>query len=293
MTDYRRFWLKNSKEEIYDLQTMVSFMNNPANLGFSKTYTGLRLGDRMLIIDEHADLKQVTGELLFFGDTNAQRYQRYFDFINFIKFKPLTLFYMPPYIEYEEDAYYSGVTITVLDKSEVSRDDSIMHCPINMQMLSHWQTKTRTIEVTSEYSGGKKYPNKFPYSYGGNGFTNISINNPGTEDVGMIIHINGESINPRLVLANSDGTYGICKLNGTFDYAVINSIDTQESLNLIVEGLEAANPLNYQDLSVGSPNNIEVTFLKAKTGVSRLAFTTENTFTGTLVIEYTPIYATV
>lgn len=296
---YRAFWLINSKGERYDFTSTLSFLHEPKNLGFTKKYDSLRLGDRVKLLSEEVNFLAVEGDLLFIADDIQSEYDKYFDFVNYIKFKPLTLYYQTPN---RVTPFHADILITKLEKSEVKHEDSILHCPISMQMLSHWMDEP----LIKTYSGatvvdGKIYRlengvavgHEHAYAYPGNALHNILLRNDGTEEVGLIITIVNAIRNPELVISNDDGIYGKCKLLGTFSKVIINAIDNVESLKLYRDGTELENPMNYQDLSVGSPEDIAVTFLKLKPGDSSLSLSSDNTYLGNVVIEYTPTYATV
>lgn len=292
---YRAFWLVNSKGERYDFTSALSFFYEPKNLGFSKKLDSLRLGDKVRILNEEVQFLTVEGDLLFIADDIQTEYEKYFEFVNYLKHKPLSLYYQTPN---RFTPFHADIVVTKLEKSEVKHEDSILHCPISMQMLSHWMDET----VSQIYDGsgqveGKIYyidqGHKHAYAYPGNTLHNILLRNDGTEDTGLIITILNPITNPRLSMSNADGVYGECKLVGSFDRVIINATDNVESLTLYQGGSELANPMNYQDLSVGNPENIAVTFLKLKPGDSSLSLYSEGTYSGKVMIEYTPTYATV
>ena len=291
----RAFWLVNSKGERYDLLSTLTFLHEPKNLGFVKTIESLRLGNRAKLLNEEVSFLSVEGEVLFINDLISTEYEKYFEFVNFIKYKPLVLYYQTPN---RNTPFHADIIITKLEKTEVDYEDSILHCPISMQMMSHWMDEpiTQTYNGASAVNGKIYYVgqgHEHPYSYPGEALHNILLRNEGTEDTGLIITILDAITNPRLTISNSDGTYGECKLTGSFDKVIVNAVDNIEELKLYLNGSELENPMNYQDLSVGNPEDISVTFLKLKPGDSSLSLYSNGNYLGRVMIEYTPMYATV
>lgn len=287
----RRFWLKNADGATYQLTNCNVFMNDPSGLGFSKTYSTLRLGDNDIVTSQMANLSQIQGDVLFMNASNYLQYQEYLNFIKFLSRRPIQLFYKTPNLD---QAYFCDCLVVQLDKSEISRD-GILHAPISVKMTSFWQTAQLNEQtVLPGTNGGKVYSLVRPYAYGGSIMNNIEIYNNGTIDAGLIIEINGEATNPQINFYDAnDIQYGVAKLEGTFDYVEINSVDKDENITLESDGAVLANPASYQDLSIGSPSELLVTFVKLKPGKNTLSVSFSNTFAGNVKLSWRDTYVSV
>lgn len=290
---YRKFWLINANNERYDLteQQGNAFLDSPDNLGFSRSLNVLRLGNSEIVNSIETDLNSVTGDLIFYKQTNETKYQNYFDFAQFIRFQPLFLYYLPPNTVYP---YYAEVYVLSLGKSEVNYSTGVLSCPVTYKRTTNWLTANEVV-VTSDnsiLSGGKEYPLDRPYYYMGNSLSNVALTNSGSDEVGMIIEIDGTCVNPQFTIYQNGTQYGVCKLTGTFDYVRINSIETEEEIYLEYNGSTLSNPTSYQDLSVGDGESA-VTFVKLKVGASNMVWAFANTFTGSVTIRYRNSYITV
>lgn len=290
---YRKFKLLNGVGEEYLLTDKSNkvFGNNPQGLGYSKTLSILRLGDDNYVPYSIINLDQMTLELLFYDDSNANKYQAYVDFINFLSHKPLYIMYQRP----NSFTWFRRAVETLsLTKTEVSLD-SMLHCNLQLQTLSFWEDGTsNVIETSQQLETGKIYPLVYPFTYGGSSLDGISLRSIGMLDSPLEITINGTVVNPQYILYDeNDNVYGRGKLNGTFDYVYVNSDEANEALVLEKNGAYLDNTLSFQDLTVGSPNEIYVTFLKIKTGLNKIRFIVDGGFTGTVKLEWRNRYVSV
>lgn len=267
----RQFYLENSLGNRYELtnKNFKQFLNEPNGLGFVKNLTVLRLGNDELITDEQFSMPSISGEVLFY-DNLENAYQDYLEFINFIRYTPIKLYYLPPNLLFP---YYIECSITQVDKSEYQRE-GYLSCPITFYGYTLWQnSQESSLTVTnSESSDGKYYELVRPYHYSGNSLNSIRINNNGDVPIGFEFEIEGSVTNPRLTAIYNDVIYGLLKLNGTFDVVKVNSNDIEESIYLENNGSVVTNPLSYQDLSIAD-GVASITFFKLKVGESRLSFT--------------------
>lgn len=285
---YRKFWLENAQKDIFDLTSENSFLNDPKGLGFTKTYATVRLGDSERVTSQMFNLLEHDGEILFMGGDNARRYELYFQFMKFLSRPPIQIYYQPPNTL---TPYVRSMNFIQLDKGETDLS-GILRCHFKIKFLSFWQNSaTRNLIVEPDTDSGKHYPLTRPLLYGGAVFNNIQVFNDGTLDAGMIIEINGECKDPQINFFQDGMQYGGVKLNGEFDHVLINSNDENEDLIIERKGLILANPMQYQDLSIGS--NIYVTFVKLKAGLTTLTVTFGNTFTGNVKFRWRDTYVSV
>ena len=294
MAEYRKFWLVNSLGNRYDftLKNSKIFLNAPQGFGFVRNYGAKQIGNSEIITSQQFQLTDIVGELLFYANSNGVIYQDYQDFIQFVKFKPLEFHYQTPN---ELGDYYSEVLFIQADKSEISVD-GIMHVNVVFHRLTEWLTsKDFVITLTNTPTDeGKHYELKRPYHYAGTTLSNTPISNNGTDDVGFVLTIDGEVQNPTFTLTQEGDTYGICKINGTYDYVQINSVEKDETLYLERNGSVITNPEAYQDFSVANGSSY-ITWCKFRVGQSILNFTCGNidTFDGTITISFKNSYVSV
>ena len=280
---YRKFYLENSLGKQFQLadKDVKVFLDGPTGLGFSNTLTTLRLGNSLKVTDEQIVMPTISGNILFY-DTCSMAYQNYTDFANFIQYTPLKLYYLPPnlLIPYFVEGYISS-----LEKSQFDHDSGYISCTMTFSATSLWKNfkvneyETKNIKET----GGKYYDLVRPYHYSGSSLNTIRISNNGDIPVGFKFEVNGSITNPMLTAVQNGEAYGLLKLNGTFDYIIVNSNDAEQSIYLENEGSILSNPLRYQDLSIAD-GVADITFYKLKVGETYFAFTGDNvnTFDGTV-----------
>lgn len=292
--DYRKFWLINSLGNRYDFTEDIHiFLESPAGLGFSRDYTSLKVGNSELITSQQFKLTDVTGNVMFMHATNGEKYQAYQDFVQFIKYKPLELHYQTPN---NLGSYHCDVYITAVTKTEVDSSSSILSCPITMHRTTEWLTDEDTIFNLNNdpIEEGKHFDLVYDYHYAGTNLQGTTITNNGTDDVGFVLEVFGEVQNMQFTLSQGGEVYGICKINGTYDYVMIDSVERTETIYLERNGSVITNPEQYQDFTIANGQSY-LTWAKLRVGQSTFAFTSGNidTFNGTVKISFKTSYATV
>lgn len=291
MADVREFWLVNSKGVKYSLHRLNVFLNTPSGLGYSVDTDVVNLGNSSFIASESYNLGSAEGEVIFLGSRKAV-YQEYFDFTNFLYFRPITLHYKTPN---SNDSFFCQVRVISLEKSEVGQD-GILRCPIQMYRQTLWYNDTlHTLEARNVSVEGKSYPLYRPYHYGAISTQNIEIYNAGVADAPMTVEVLGRSTDTMFNLFDENNVrYGAAKILGTYDKIFIDSDDLNEDIQLERDGSVIPNAINYQDLTVGDPRQVYVTFLKLKPGTSRLTFNFgSGEFNGYVRVKWRNAYVTV
>lgn len=294
MADYRKHWLINALGDRYDFtdKNTFVFLNAPQGFGFSRSFTSLKVGNSELVTSQQFELTDIVGELCFYAEDNGEVYEDYRRFIQFAKHKPLEFHYQTPN---EINSYYCDVLFIEADKSEIGTDGAL-RVPVTFHRLTEWlNDEDYTIVLTNTSSDdGKYYDLIRDYHYAGSDLSNTVINNEGTDDVGFLIEIDGEVQNPQFTLTQSGEQYGICKINGTYDFVQIDSVERTESMYLERNGSAITNPEQYQDFTIRN-GSAYLTWCKFKVGQTQFTFTCGNieTFTGTITIRFKNSYATV
>lgn len=289
---YRKFWLENGIGNLFYLTEKQYnwFLADPDGLGLTINYSSIKLSDSEVITSKDYELMTVGGDLLFYAETNEQKYEDYFNFLRFVARTPIYLHYQTPN---NTESYRTLVQLTNLEKTEVD-EDGILHCPISFKRLSLWFGDTlNVIDVGNEIDNGKDYPLTRPYSYGAISYENMSILNNGMVEAPLLIEITGSVTDPVYSLSQDGVVYGRGKIIGTYDYVSIDSDDANENIILKVGDSTIANAVNYQDLTVGSPNEIYVTFLKARAGISTLRLNLPDGFEGRVRVTWRNAYLSV
>jgi hypothetical protein len=292
---YRKFWLINALGNRYDFTDSTkspSFLNNPLGLGFRRSYTSLVVGNSELITSQQFMLTDIQGDLLFYDGTTGNKYQQYQDFIQFAKFKPLELHYQTPN---DLKSYYCDVLFIQADKTEV-KSNGVLTVPVMFHRLTEWLNDEdySIILVNDSTDNGKYYNLIRNYHYAGTTLQNTPINNNGTDDVGFIIEVNGECQNLQFTLTQRGEQYGICKINGTYDYIMIDSVERTESMYLERNGSAITNPEQYPDFTIRNGASY-LTWCKFRVGETILNITMGNidTFDGNIVIRFKNSYVSV
>lgn len=286
---YRKFYLENNKGNIFTFtkESIKSFFNEPQGLGFQKNISGYTLGNKSIILTSSYNFPTITGSLLFYN-SREQAYQDYFDFVSFISFEPIKLYYLPPNTIHP---YFCDVEIIQGDKSEYK--NGMLEIPLQLQMTSHWQDADETIiETENATNDGKYYDLERDYFYGANGLDNIELSNTGNDEVGFIVEVIGNVVNPQWTIYQNNEVVGSCKINGTYDYVKVNSRDGEQEIYLENNGSVVVNPATYQDLSISGGI---LTFCRLKVGQAKMVFTAGNiaTFTGSVKVHLRNSYISV
>ena len=292
---YRKFWLINSLGNRFDFtsKTNDGFLHLPEGLGFSRSFSSIKIGNSELVTSHQFNLTDIKGEMLFAFGSNGDIYEHYFNFIQFAKFKPLELHYQTPN---NLTSYHCDVLFTQADKTEIDFQDHMLHIPVVFHRLTEWLTdKDETYVMSNDpLDEGKYHDLIYDYHYAGTNLSNTNLNNNGTDDVGFIFEVFGEVQNIQFSLTQAGETYGICKINGTYDYIRIDSVERSESIYLEYEGSSITNPEIYQDFTIRNGASY-LTWCKLRVGQSQFAFTCGNieTFDGIVRIRFKNSYASV
>ena len=288
MAEYRKHWLINALGERYDFTNENSkwFLENPKGFGFKRAYSSQSVGNSELITSQQFTLTDIQGELLFYADSTGSKYEDYQNFIQFAKYKPLEFHYQTPN---QLTSYFCDVLFVQADKGEVSPEDSMLHIPVTFHKLTEWLDDTDyTVVLRNEPIGeGKYYELIRPYHYAGTNLSGTPIVNNGTDDVGFILTIDGEVSNPQFMLTQYGDSYGICKINGTYDFLQIDSVERTEKIYAERNGSVITNPEQYQDFTIRN-GNAYLTWCKFRVGETLFSFTCGNidTFDGTIQINF-------
>lgn len=294
MAEYRNFSLVNGNNASWPLSDpkFKVFGADPQGLGMSVSSSYMRLGDDELLTYEQYSMVDKTLTIMFYDDTLRKIYKRYYDFVKFLTIKDIYLLYETPM---SSTTYRMKVQVGSLSKGEVSADNSALSCSLVLHPLTFWEDNIKnSIEVGNVVEDGKEYPLDRPYFYGNADASNIQIESVGTIAAPIEITINGEVTDPQYSMYDEENNLiGTGKFIGTFDSVYVNSDEAEETIRLTQNGVVVENPYNYQDLTIGQADQTYITFLKLPIGLTRIAFSLESTFDGTVKVEWRNRYVSV
>lgn len=293
--DVRDFKLSNGNNAMWTLTdpSIESFATNPSGLGFNSESQYMRVGNDNLLTYSQYSMETKSFDVMFYGKRREDMYKMYFDFVKFLMVEPIYLIYVPV----GGKTYRMKVKVESLGKTEIDPSTSALVCPMAMTPLSFWEDnkiKATTVQTTNKL-GGKNYPLERPYYYAPAQFSNVSLDCQGTLPSAIEIEINGNisGVQYSLLDAN-DVVYGVGKITGSYDHVIINTDEAEENILLENGGVQIPDPYNYQDLTVGSPDAIKVTFVQLKPmEVSKMNFILGLGFEGSVTIRWRDRYLTV
>lgn len=195
----RKFKIRNSKGIEFDLMREDAFFSSPSGLGTAVKATYLQIGHRFIQTENKVEQKKPSGKIYFAG------YQQYEEFVNVIKFTPLTLIYVP----YGETEMYLDIGSYELNLGEIEHKSNRLTCSIKMTATSIWYKSIRILKNEGNQTR-KKYPYTYPYQYADFAAGTISINNHSELPAGIKLVILGPVKNPswRLVQNGLDILHG-------------------------------------------------------------------------------------
>lgn len=265
----RHFSLINGAGVTWDITSKETFATNPSGLGFGTDSSYIRVGNDSVITYEQFSMGNKTFDIMFMGDTLAEIYQRYNDFISFILKKDIYLVYKTPS---SENSYRMKVYVTSLGKGEVSADNSALTCPIVLMPLSFWEDNIEN-EVSSTTLGTK------------------TINSIGQLPTPLTIEVTGSVKNLSYNLTDGNNVLiGAGKLTGTYSSVEVVAEESEERITLKQSSTTVANPYNYQDLNLVAPR---LTFLQLVNGTNKITLSSEQSFSGTVKLKWRNRYLSV
>lgn len=268
---YRKFYMTNGNGQTVHFSNHSSsiFLNNPSGLGFSQALTTTQYADR-LVSEASQNFPSVSGEILFYDGTRADKYEEYNSFVDFLTCLPLTFYYEIPTVP--ALTFSLEVDVTSIEKTEV-KTDGMMRCNFTLQGLSRWKGDTVTITGTG---------------------TTYTLTNNGQMPCGFEITLEGSMENPYFTLEQDGELYGEAKFDSSsaFSSVYVNSNDGEQDIVLERGGSVLPNPLSYQDLSI-SNGAIYVTFIKLAKGESTLTIGFDSGSLSNVNIVFVPLFRSV
>lgn len=265
----RHFSLINGAGVTWDITTRETFATNPSGLGFGTDSSYIRVGNDSVITYEQYAMQNKEFDIMFMGDTLAEIYQRYNNFVSFLLNKDIYLVYKIPS---SENSYRMKVYVTSLGKGEVSADTSALTCPLVLMPLSFWEDNIEN-EVSATSLGTK------------------TINSIGQLPTPLTIEVTGSVKNLSYNQTDaSNNVLGAGKLTGTYTSIEVVAEESEERIVLKNNSTTIENPYNYQDLNLTAP---KLTFLQLVNGTNKITLSSETSFSGTVKLKWRNRYLSV
>lgn len=294
----REFKLANSNTErtgvFYSFMDPQHYLASPTGLGLNASINTITIGERDSVVSKKYAHQNISGKLYFANKDNGICYELYSEFLEFIRFGGLRLYYKPANAS---RFYYCEVEITNLSKSETENSTNALACDISFFCVSRWLDEkigSTSFDGEVTLSDGKYYDLVRDYFYGGSNFENMYLNNAGYLNVGFEVKMEGQCEDPCFYIFQEGKTspYGKCKFIGMYSYVYVNSRDGEEEIRLErPDGSVVENPVAFQDMSLADGES-DITFIKLKTGNSYLKVMSEN-FTGSVEVRWNNTYMSV
>lgn len=182
----RKFALRNSKGQRYDLNEMDFFLFNPSGLGFTRDTEYQKIGNSWKIHADSFSQEPRNGYVRF---KEPHSYKKYFDFMVFAQQIPLVLEYTP-----ENQTFYMDCVIGLAEKTEIQGEG--LRCSIQLTPLSLFYKQYSAESADSAMNTGKVYDYSYPYQYANSAQGTISIDSDSSEDSPCKVTIFGPLINP-------------------------------------------------------------------------------------------------
>lgn len=190
----RKFWIRNARGEIFDMNREDAFFSNPKGLGISRKSSYERIGYMWTAKEDYMSQKKPQGDMVFDG------YEQYDEFLKIVQHTPLTLMYQPLIT-----MYYMDVDSFTIEKGEISYKDAFLTCKVTFNGISPWYMKA-VFKRKESTDGGKIYAYAYPYTYRDNVIGEATLqNNSGMEAYCRIV-IYGPVDNPAWKITRGEHT---------------------------------------------------------------------------------------
>ena len=191
----RQFNLINEKGQTYSLMDVENYclLTSPTGLGFSYSIEYEQLGNTFV-----QSLKKIQqGKIA--GQVNFSSYENYRNYVDFIaKSETIKLQYTIPYKEGNK-TFYRDIDISSTSKGEIQPNGFISE-QVDINCKSLWYEKIAQQYQISSTSNEVRWDFRFDSYWSGYTVRDLEYINTGHIDASLEIVINGECINPNILL---------------------------------------------------------------------------------------------
>lgn len=206
----RQFNLINDKGQTYSLMDINNYclLTSPTGLGFSYSIQYEQLGSTFVQTLKKIEQGNISAQINFIN------YQNYRDFVDFIaKSEEIKLQYIIPYKD-NTKTFYRDIDIQSTSKGEIQPNGFISE-QININCKSLWYEKIAQQYEISANSNEVRWDFRFDAYWSGYTVRELDYINTGHIDASVEIQIDGECINPNILLYVEGQLYQTISITGT------------------------------------------------------------------------------
>lgn len=217
----RRFKIQNANGATYDLTVNNrEFMYGVRGLGYSDEVEYRRIANIYKRLSDYKAQGKIEGTIHFFG--NEKPHKRYFDLVQFLQVKPLTLVYTPEDINV---TYYRSGTVTDVDFDETNP----LSASITFTCTTLWYERFSAItRPDSELVNGKIYNYTYNYTYRNSIANTVTIDVLGYELSPVKLSLFGKLVNPEWTQYINGKEVASGKVNYTIPSGYKLQVDTTD-----------------------------------------------------------------
>ncbi len=227
----RKFYLENVYGEKYYFNLSNNTLLTEINgLGFTLDMKYLKYNNVYKRYDATTPLLEVKEKVIFLDGYNG--YKRFVDFLS-ISNKNMKLYY-----ETKVFKAYCYVEISHLSKGELV--SSTIQSSIVFKKLSLWINEKDYEVIANGTISGKVYPYTYPFSYSSSYAGKINISNEGNEKAPLVITIEGDVVEPEILIKRNNEVVSSLRLYITDNdiKITINAFPSNQEITMIKDGVE-------------------------------------------------------
>lgn len=208
----RQFSLINEKGQTFSLMDINKYclLTSPAGLGFSYSIQYEQLGSTFIQSLRKIEQGRISGQLNFIS------YQNFRNFVDFVaKSEKLQLKYTIPYKE-DSKTFYRDIDLQVLSKSEM-QPNGIISEQVEINCKTLWYEKIAQQYHISANSNEVRWDFRFDAYWSGYTVRELDYINTGHIDASVEIEIDGEVIQPNILLYVEGQLFQTISINDTIE----------------------------------------------------------------------------
>ena len=221
----REFRLINEKGQEFSFMNIYdnTLFTDPAGLGYSYNTEYQQLGDTFISNLRNIQQGQISGTLNFLN------YDNYTSFVNFVESsESLRIGYKIPYSDGSTREYFKDVQIQSLSKTQV-QTNGILSETVTFDCLSLWYEENTAIYTIESQENEIRWDFEWDSRFTDYDTRNLQYINQGHVEAPIYIEIDGQVVNPKIVLYVEGELYQTVDINTTIAQYEKLLYDTREN----------------------------------------------------------------